>query len=158
MAEDAVRVGLGVDLHGWDPDAELMLGGVRFEEAPGLVGHSDGDVVCHAIADALLGAAAAGDLGEHFPDDASDTAGIGGLELLRRTAELVAERGVVPVGCDVTVICERPAIAPRRDEMRGLLAEAAGISLDHVSVKATRPEGLGLSGDGIGAMAVVVCR
>jgi 2-C-methyl-D-erythritol 2,4-cyclodiphosphate synthase len=158
MGEEAVRVGMGVDLHGWDPDAELWLGGVRFEGTPGLAGHSDGDVVCHAIADAILGAAAAGDLGEHFPDDAAETVGIGGLDVLRRTVGLVGGRGVAPAGCDVTVICDRPAISPRRDEMRERIAEATGIPLDRVSVKATRPEGLGLSGDGIGAMAVVFCR
>lgn len=153
-----MRVGLGVDLHGWDPDAELWLGGVRFEEGPGLAGHSDGDVVCHAIADAILGAAAAGDVGEHFPDDAPETAGIGGVELLRRTVTIVVQRGLAPAGCDVTVICERPAIAPRRDEMRDRIAAATGIPSERVSVKATRPEGLGLTGDGIGAMAVAVCR
>ena len=150
------RVGLGVDLHGWDLEAELWLGGVRFEGVAGLSGHSDGDVVCHAIADGVLGAAALGDLGEHFPDDAPETRGIGGVDLLRRTVALASALGLAPSGCDVTVICELPAIAPRRDEMRERIAQATGISSARVSVKATRPEGLGLSGDGIGAMAVVV--
>ncbi len=135
----------------------MWLGGVRFEAEAGLAGHSDGDAVCHAVADAVLGAASMGDIGEHFPDTDPSIAGIAGLELLARTVKLVAERSNLrPQSCDLTVLCDRPAIAPRRPEMRERLAGALGISVERVSVKATRPEGLGLTGDGVGCMAIVV--
>jgi 2-C-methyl-D-erythritol 2,4-cyclodiphosphate synthase len=95
-----------------------------------------------------------GDVGEHFPDNDPSIAGISGTELLGRTAALLAEAGLVPSSCDVTVICDRPAIAPRRDEMRARLAAAIAVGIDRVSVKATRPEGLGLAGDGVGCLAI----
>jgi 2-C-methyl-D-erythritol 2,4-cyclodiphosphate synthase len=152
MAEG--RVGLGFDVHAPDGSRPLRLGGVLFEHEGGLAGHSDGDVVCHAVADALLGAAALGDIGQHFPDTDPSVAGIGGLELLARTTALLGEAGFSPGSCDLTIICEGPSIAPRRDELRTAIAEALGIGIDRVSVKATRPEGLGLSGDGIGCLAV----
>jgi 2-C-methyl-D-erythritol 2,4-cyclodiphosphate synthase len=145
---------LGLDLHPFAEGRTLWLGGIRFDAAPGLAGHSDGDVVCHALADAMLGAVAAGDVGEHFPDTDPSLAGIGGLDLLGRTLGLVESRGWRPASCDVTVLAERPPIAPRRDEMRRSLAGALDLDLDAVSVKATRPEGLGLTGDGIGCMAL----
>jgi 2-C-methyl-D-erythritol 2,4-cyclodiphosphate synthase len=149
------RVGLGFDVHPRQDGRPLFLGGVAFEGEPGLAGHSDGDSVCHAIADALLGAAALGDVGEHFPDTDPSTEGIGGLDLLGRTVAILAASGVRPDGCDVTVICERPAIATRREEIRDRLAGVLGIDLGRVSVKATRPEGLGLSGEGVGCLAIV---
>ena len=150
------RVGLGFDVHPRDDGRELWLGGVRFDGEAGLAGHSDGDAVCHALADALLGAAGLGDVGEHFPEGDPAFAGIAGLELLRRTAELVAAAGLRPGSCDVTVICERPAVAPRREDMRAALAGALDLEVGAVSVKATRPEGLGLSGDGAGCLALAV--
>lgn len=150
------RIGLGFDVHPTSQGRELHLGGVLFEDADGLAGHSDGDVVCHAVADALLGAAALGDVGVHFPDTDPALAGIGGLELLGRTLGRLEEAGLTPARCDVTVICERPTIAPRRDEMRERLASALRVPLDRVSIKATRPEGLGLSGDGVGCIAIAV--
>lgn len=150
------RVGLGFDVHAFDPVRPLRLGGVEFEGAVGLAGHSDGDAVCHAVADALLGAAALGDLGEHFPDVDPAFAGIGGLELLGRAVGLVADAGFHPDSVDLTVIGERPLIAPERHAMRSHLALALGIPVDRVSVKATRPEGLGLSGEGIGCLALAV--
>jgi 2-C-methyl-D-erythritol 2,4-cyclodiphosphate synthase len=152
MAEP--RIGLGFDSHPRDPSRELWLGGVRFEAEPGLAGHSDGDAVCHALADAFLGAAALGDVGLHFPEDDPAFAGITGLQLLAATVKIVADTSLHPVSCDVTVICERPAIAPRRDDMRAALAGVLGCGVDRVSVKATRPEGLGLAGDGAGCLAV----
>ena len=154
MAEP--RVGLGFDVHPTDPSRPLSLGGVAFPGEPGLAGHSDGDAVCHALADALLGAAALGDVGEHFPDTDPAVAGIAGTDLLARTVAIVGGAGFVPVSADVTVVCERPAIAPRRDAMRGAIAAALGVPVDRVSVKATRPEGLGLSGDGVGCIALAV--
>ena len=152
MAE--IRVGLGIDLHRADPARPLSLGGVRFDGEPGLAGHSDGDVVCHALADARLGAAGLGDLGERFPDSDPAWAGIGGLDLLERAARLVRDAGFAPEGFDLTFIAERPMIGGRRDEIRASLAGALGISPSRASVKATRPEGLGWSGDGAGCLAV----
>ena len=150
------RVGLGFDVHPRDDGRELWLGGGRFDGEAGLAGHSDGDAVCHALADALLGAAGLGDVGEHFPEGDPAFAGIAGLDLLRRTAALVAGVGLRPASCDVTVICDRPAVAPRREDMRAALAGALDLEVAAVSVKATRPEGLGLSGDGAGCLALAV--
>jgi 2-C-methyl-D-erythritol 2,4-cyclodiphosphate synthase len=152
------RTGLGFDVHPRQAGRPLLLGGVRFEGEDGLAGHSDGDAVCHALADALLGAAALGDVGEHFPDTDPAVAGIGGLQLLGEVVEVVRRRGLEPYGADVTVVAERPAIAPVRDRMRSSLARALGIEVSRVSVKATRPEGLGLSGDGVGCLALAVLR
>ncbi len=150
------RVGLGFDVHPWAEDRELWLGGLRFEGPRGLAGHSDGDAVCHAIADALLGAAALGDVGAHFPDTDPAVEAIAGTELLAGAVRIVAAAGLSPTSCDLTVICLEPAIAPRRDEMRDRLADVLGLDVARVSVKATRPEGLGLAGDGIGCLAVAV--
>lgn len=149
-----VRIGLGVDLHPREIGRPLYLGGVLFEGEPGLAGHSDGDVLCHAIADALLGAAGLGDIGEHFPDTDPAYEGIAGLDLLARVVALLAERGLAPRTCDLTLLAERPRIASRREEIRRNLAAVLAVTLDEVSVKATRPEGLGLSGDGAGCIAV----
>jgi 2-C-methyl-D-erythritol 2,4-cyclodiphosphate synthase len=153
-----LRTGLGFDVHTRDASRVLWLGGVRFDGEAGLVGHSDGDAVCHALADALLGAAALGDVGEHFPDADPAFEGIGGLELLARVVTLVIEAGLTPGSCDLTVLCERPLIAPRRDEMRAELARVLDLPVERVSVKATRPEGLGLSGDGVGCLALATLR
>ena len=148
------RVGQGFDVHPRAPGRILRLAGVLFEGEAGLQGHSDGDAVCHAVADALLGAAVMGDIGAHFPESDPEIAGITGPDLLARTVALLGAAGFAPVSVDLTVICERPAIAPRRDEMRTALAAALGLSAERVSVKATRPEGLGLSGEGVGCMAL----
>ncbi len=154
-----VRVGLGFDVHPMDASRELWLGGVRFEGEPGLAGHSDGDAVCHAIADALLGAAALGDIGQHFPDTDPAVEGITGVGLLQAVVALLREdTGLAPVSCDVTVLCDRPAIEPRREEMRATLAEVLEITVERMSVKATRPEGLGLSGDGVACFALATLR
>ena len=134
----------------------MWLGGLRFDGVDGLAGHSDGDAVCHALADALLGAASFGDVGEHFPDTDPSVAGIAGAQLLGRSVALVRDAGFAVASCDVTVICERPAVAPRREEMRATLAAVLGIDPGVMSVKATRPEGLGLAGDGAGCLAVAV--
>ncbi|HSD49124.1 MAG TPA: 2-C-methyl-D-erythritol 2,4-cyclodiphosphate synthase [Actinomycetota bacterium] len=154
MPEQIARSGLGFDVHRFSEHRPLWLGGVLFDNEDGLVGHSDGDVVCHAVADALLGAAALGDLGEHFPDSDPSIEGIEGRALLRETVRRVVEAGYAPTSVDVTLICERPSIAPRREEMRTEVGACLGVSLDRVSVKATRPEGLGLAGDGVGCLAI----
>ncbi len=148
------RFGLGFDVHPRVAGRDLRLAGVFFEHESGLAGHSDGDVVCHSVADALFGAAALGDVGTYFPEDDPSTAGIPGLELLARAVDVVCGGRHKAVACDATVICDRPAIGPRRDELRANLARALGVSIDRVSVKATRPEGLGLTGDGIGCLAI----
>jgi len=150
------RVGLGFDVHARATGRPLLLAGVPFDGEAGLAGHSDGDAVAHAVADALLGAAALGDLGEHFPDTDPALEGISGLVLLARTVELLAASGFRPLSCDATVVCDRPAIAPRREEMRERLAAALGIDVDRVSVKATRPEGLGFGGEGVGCLAIAM--
>jgi 2-C-methyl-D-erythritol 2,4-cyclodiphosphate synthase len=149
-------VGMGFDVHAFAAARPLMLGGVRFDAPEGLVGHSDGDVVCHALADALLGAVAMGDVGKHFPESDPAFAGIGGLDLLGRVVGMVRTAGAHPVSADLTVIAERPSIAPVRDTMRRALCGTLGVPTERVSVKATRPEGLGLTGDGIGCLALVV--
>jgi 2-C-methyl-D-erythritol 2,4-cyclodiphosphate synthase len=156
LTEAVPRIGLGFDVHARAPGRTLWLGGVDFPDADGLDGHSDGDVVCHALADALLGAAALGDVGQHFPDTDAATENIAGLELLAGTVALVRNAGMAPASCDLTVICDRPPIAPAREAMRERLAEALRVPADRVSVKATRPEGLGLSGDGVGCLAVAL--
>lgn len=149
-------VGLGFDVHAFATGRPLMLGGLRLDEREGLAGHSDGDVVCHAVADAMLGAVGLGDIGEHFPDTDPALAGIGGLELLGRVTERVRAEGHRARSADLTVIADRPSIAPVRDEMRRGLCRTMNVPIERVSVKATRPEGIGLGGDGVGCIAVVV--
>jgi 2-C-methyl-D-erythritol 2,4-cyclodiphosphate synthase len=150
------RFGLGFDVHPRAEGRPLFLGGVEFEGEPGLAGHSDADVMCHALAQALLGAAALGDLGEHLPDTDPALAGISGLDLLGRVLALMAGAGFRPESCDLTLVAERPLLAPRRDAVRASLAGALDVGEDRVSVKATRPEGLGLSGDGAACLALAV--
>lgn len=156
MAEP--RVGLGFDVHPRDDARPLWLGGVRFDGEAGLAGHSDGDAVCHALADALLGAVALGDIGQHFPDTAPERAGIPGSELLTQTVTLLRDAGATPVACDLTILCTTPLIAPYRDRMRQALADVLEVPIERVSVKGTRPEGLGLTGDGIGCFALATVR
>jgi len=148
-------VGLGFDVHAFATGRPLVLGGIGFE-GEGLAGHSDGDVVCHALADAILGAVASGDVGEHFPDTDPAFAGIGGLDLLGRVVGMVRDAGAHPVSADLTVVAERPSIAPAREEMRRALGAALDVATERVSVKATRPEGLGLTGEGVGCLAIVL--
>ncbi len=149
-------MGLGFDVHPRASERPLFLGGVRFDGEPGLAGHSDADVICHALGDALLGAAGLGDLGEHFPESDPAFGGIAGGDLLARVVEMVGEHGLVPRSCDVTVIAERPHVSARREEIRGNLAGILALDRERVSVKATRPEGLGLAGDGAGCLAIAV--
>ena len=156
MPDAVPRTGLGFDVHRFSEHRPLWLGGVTFEGEDGLIGHSDGDVVCHAVADALLGAAALGDLGEHFSEGDPAFEGIEGRVLLRLVVALLGDAGFRPSSTDVTVVCDRPAIAPRRDDMRAEVAACLELPIDRVSVKATRPEGLGLAGDGVGCLAVAV--
>src|SRR5205807_3927464 len=150
------RVGFGFDLHPLAAGRPLVLGGVTVESDRGLAGHSDADVLSHAVGEALLGALALGDLGRHFPDSDPRYRGISSLALLRRVVELVTSRGGRLVNVDATVLAEAPRLAPHLDGMAKRLAETLGLDIDRVSVKAKSPEGLGLLGrrEGIAAMAV----
>jgi 2-C-methyl-D-erythritol 2,4-cyclodiphosphate synthase len=143
------RIGQGWDRHPLEAGRRCILGGVEFQDSPvGPVGHSDGDAVCHAITDAILGAASLGDIGRHFPDTDSRWAGANSLELLREAVRLVQGKGFRVVNVDCTVITEQPVIAPQSAAMQDALAGALQIAPDRVSVKATRGEGLGPEGRG----------
>jgi 2-C-methyl-D-erythritol 2,4-cyclodiphosphate synthase len=152
-----MRVGVGFDLHRTGADRPLRLGGVEIPGSPGLVGHSDADCVLHAIADALLGAAALGDLGDHFPDDDPRFRDADSSDLLARTVARVAEAGWHPVNVDCTVLAERPKLSPFRDEMRRTIAATLGLTGDAVGVKFTTLEGLGALGRGEGIACHAVC-
>ena len=151
------RVGFGFDLHPLVADRPLVLGGVTVASDRGLGGHSDADVLAHAVGEALLGALALGDLGRHFPDTDPRYQGISSLELLRHVVQLIGAKGGRLVNVDATVLAEAPRLAPHLPAMARRLAEALGLPADRVSVKAKSPEGLGLlgRGEGIAAMAVV---
>jgi 2-C-methyl-D-erythritol 2,4-cyclodiphosphate synthase len=152
-----MRVGVGFDLHRTGADRPLRLGGVEIPGGPGLIGHSDADCVMHAIADALLGAAALGDIGKHFPDDDPRYRDADSAGLLARVVGMVAEAGYGPVNVDCTVLAERPKLAPFRDEMRRTIAAAVGLKEDAVGVKFTTLEGLGALGRGEGIACHAVC-
>ena len=151
------RVGLGFDLHPLVAGRPLILGGVTVPSEAGLDGHSDADVLAHAVGEALLGALALGDLGRHFPDTDPRWRGVSSLLLLGQVLELVRGRGATPVNVDATVLAQAPKLVGHLPEMAKRLADVLGIPVDRVSVKAKSPEGLGLLGrrEGIAAMAVV---
>lgn len=151
------RVGLGVDIHPTAPDRPLILGGVPVPSSFGLTGHSDADVLSHAVAEAMLGALALGDLGRHFPDTDPRYKGISSLTLLNEVLALVSARGARVINVDATLLAQAPRLAPWLPEMAKRLAETLGVDPGRVSVKAKSPEGLGLLGrqEGIAAMAVV---
>lgn len=152
------RVGLGFDLHPLVADRPLVLGGVTVSSARGLGGHSDADVLAHAVAEALLGALALGDLGRLFPDTDPRWRGVSSLVLLRHVVDLVAARGGRPSNVDATVLAQAPRLQPHLPAMAERLGDTLGLDVDRVSVKAKSPEGLGLlgRGEGIAAMAVVL--
>ncbi len=150
------RTGIGYDCHRFAAGRRLVLGGVEFPAERGLEGHSDADVVTHAIIDALLGAAALGDIGQHFPDDDERYRDARSVELLETAVELLETRGFGVENVDVTVVIERPQMAPAREEMRATLAAALGLPHDRVSVKATRGEGMGFVGREEGAAALAI--
>ena len=154
------RVGFGYDLHRLVEGRPLVLGGVRIPNDRGLAGHSDADAVCHAVADAILGAAASGDIGRHFPDTDPRWKGASSIELLRAVVDLVRSRGFVVVNLDVVVVAERPKIAPHADRMCEAVASAVGIDSDAVSIKGKTNEGMGATGRGkaIATHAVALLR
>lgn len=150
------RTGIGYDIHRLAPGRRLVLGGVAIEHPMGLVGHSDGDVLLHALMDAILGAANLGDLGRHFPSDDPAYEGAQSVELLRRIGGLVREGGLTVASLDATVIAETPRLAPHVPAMRETIAATLGVGADHVSVKATTNDGLGVIGreEAIAALAI----
>lgn len=153
-----MRVGLGYDVHPFDDNRPLVLGGVVFEGERGLAGHSDGDALTHAVIDALLGAAALGDIGTHFPSSDQKYRGADSIELLKRVCRLIAAKGCRISNVDTILVAEEPRMSPRVAEMQSRLAFAMGLEVTQVSVKATTTDGLGAigRGEGIAAQAVAL--
>ncbi len=152
-----MRVGMGYDVHRLTAGRKLILGGVEIPYGKGLLGHSDADVLVHAVMDALLGAAALGDIGKHFPDTDPEYEGISSIRLLEHVGRLLDEKGYVIENIDATIIAQRPKMRPYIDQMRENIAEALKIETDQVSVKATTEEGLGFTGSGEGISSQAVC-
>jgi 2-C-methyl-D-erythritol 2,4-cyclodiphosphate synthase len=155
-----LRIGLGFDAHAFADGIPLVLGGIRFDEDRGLAGHSDGDVVTHALIDALLGAAGLGDIGSLFPSEDDSLRGVSSLLLLRNAYGKVENAGFELVNADCVLIGEQPRIAERRDDMRARLAETMGVEVDRVTVRATTTDHLGFTGraEGLAAQAVALLR
>lgn len=157
-----MRIGTGYDSHRFDPERKLVLGGVTIPDHPGLAGHSDGDAVAHAVIDAILGAAAAGSIGGHFPPSDERWRGVDSLGLLTRTIDIVGSRDYDVVNVDVTVICESPKIGPFAGEMAERMAEAMSLNRNQISIKGKSNEGMGWTGSGEGlavhAVALIESR
>lgn len=153
-----MRIGQGYDVHKLTEGRELILGGVKIPYEKGLMGHSDADVLVHAVMDALLGAAALGDIGEHFPDTDPEYKGASSIRLLERVGKLLDEKGFIIENIDATIIAQRPKLLTYRPKMAENMAKALNISVDRVSVKATTEEGLGFtgSGEGISSQAITL--
>ena len=153
-----MRIGTGYDVHQLQEGLPLWIGGERIEHTHGLLGHSDADVLLHAICDALLGAAALGDIGKHFPDTDPQYKGISSLKLLAHVGNLLSQHGYHIVNIDSTVVAQRPKLAPHIEQMRRNIATTLGLDLDQVSVKATTTEHLGFEGrqEGISSQAVAL--
>ncbi len=148
-----MRIGTGYDVHRLVPDRKLIIGGVDIPYELGLLGHSDADVLLHAIMDALLGAAALGDIGRHFPDSSDEYKGISSLVLMERVAGILSDNNYVIENIDSTIIAQKPKMLPHIQTMRENIASALGISVNQVNVKATTEEGLGFTGAGEGIAA-----
>jgi 2-C-methyl-D-erythritol 4-phosphate cytidylyltransferase/2-C-methyl-D-erythritol 2,4-cyclodiphosphate synthase len=158
MNNEQLRIGIGYDVHKFAKERELILCGVEIPHEEGLLGHSDADAAVHALIDALLGALALGDIGKHFPDTDPQYKGISSMELLSRVNALINEHGYKPSNIDITIIADRPKLAPYIMQMQENIAGACKVPLGAVSVKATTEEGLGLAGKGIGANAVCLLK
>lgn len=152
-----LRIGHGYDVHKLVPDRKLILGGVDVPYHLGLLGHSDADVLTHAAMDALLGAAALGDIGKHFPDSDEKYKGADSLKLAEAVKDILLQNGYGIVNLDCTILCQKPKLAPHIPQMRQNIASALSIDVSAVSVKATTEEGLGFTGDGSGIAAHAVC-
>ena len=152
-----MRIGMGYDVHRLTEGRDLILGGVKIPYEKGLLGHSDADVLLHAVMDALLGAAALGDIGKHFPDTDPAYEGASSMRLLEHVGKLLEERLYVVENIDATIIARRPKMAPHIEEMRRNIAAALHLELDQVNVKATTEEGLGFTGSGEGISSQAIC-
>ena len=152
-----MRIGMGYDVHCLTEDRKLILGGVDIPYEKGLLGHSDADVLLHAIMDALLGAAALGDIGKHFPDTDPAYKGISSVELLKHVGGLLDEHGYKIGNIDATIIAQRPKMAPHIQAMRENTAKALNIDVDQINIKATTEEGLGFTGEGLGIASNAIC-
>lgn len=152
-----MRVGMGYDVHRLTAGRKLILGGVEIPYGKGLLGHSDADVLVHAVMDALLGAAALGDIGKHFPDTDPEYEGVSSIRLLEHVGRLLDEKGYVIENIDATVVAQRPKMRPYIEQMRENIATALRIETDQVNVKATTEEGLGFTGTGEGISSQAVC-
>lgn len=153
-----MRIGIGYDVHRLAQDRKLIIGGVDIPYEKGLLGHSDADVLVHAVMDALLGACGLGDIGKHFPDTDERYKGADSIELLKRVGDMLAERGCTVGNIDAVIIAQRPKMAPHIDKMKENIAAALGIDVSMVNIKATTEEGLGFtgSGEGISSQAVAM--
>ena len=152
-----MRIGMGYDVHKLVEDRKLILGGVEIPYELGLLGHSDADVVVHAIMDALLGAAALGDIGKHFPDTEPQYKGISSIKLLQHVGKLLDLNSYRIVNIDATIICQRPKLSPFREQMVENVAKALNIKTNQVCIKATTEEGLGFTGEGLGISSQAIC-
>ena len=152
-----MRIGSGYDVHRFDKDRKLILGGVEIPFEMGLLGHSDADVLLHAIMDSILGAAGLGDIGRHFPDSDEKYKGISSLELLNQVWGLLDEEGYCIINVDATIVAQKPKLAPYLIQMRDLLARALRVSPNQINIKATTEEGLGFTGNMEGISANAVC-
>lgn len=152
-----MRIGMGYDVHRLVPERDLIIGGVKIPYEKGLLGHSDADVLLHAISDALLGAAALGDIGKHFPDSDPQYKGISSLKLLEQVGNLLEENCYFIENIDATIIAQAPKMRPFIDEMRANIANCLGIDISQVNVKATTEEGLGFTGTGEGISSQAIC-
>ena len=152
-----MRIGMGYDVHRLVPERDLILGGVKIDYELGLLGHSDADVLLHAVMDALLGAAALGDIGKHFPDTDPRYKGADSIRLLEAVRELVKKEGYSVANVDATIIAQQPKMRPHIERMRGNIAKALEIPVSRINVKATTEEGLGFTGNGEGISAQAVC-
>lgn len=152
-----MRIGMGYDVHKLVEDRDLILGGVKIPYSLGLLGHSDADVLLHAIMDSLLGAAALGDIGKHFPDSDHRYKGISSIELLKHVGSLLKENNWLIENIDSTIIAQKPKMAPHIENMRKNISEALNINIDQINVKATTEEGLGFTGEGKGISSQSIC-
>ena len=152
-----MRIGMGYDVHRLVEDRALIMGGVNIPFEKGLLGHSDADVLLHAIMDSILGAAALGDIGKHFPDTDPRYKGISSILLLKHVGRLLSDNGYKIVNIDATIIAQRPKMSPHIEQMRSNISEALNISFDGINVKATTEEGLGFTGNGEGISAQSIC-
>lgn len=152
-----MRIGLGYDVHKFAAERKLIIGGVEIPYERGLLGHSDADVLTHAIMDALLGAAALGDIGKHFPDTDPKYSGADSIELLRHVKKLLVQNGYSVVNIDSVITAQKPKMAEYIPQMRSIIASALGISVNDVSIKATTTEHLGFEGRGEGISAYAIC-